>query len=195
MNKPLKIMVASTVYGFEDQLSTICATLSNLKYEVINSQIGTVKVNPRKSNLENCLQAVHECDTFLGIVRPFYGTGNIDETNITFEEMKLAIKLEKPYWFLVHRDVVFARQLKKKMYYLNDKGEKIREIRIEKSPVFDERTLDIYDFVIKEGKPISTRTGNWTQEFYRMDEALVYVKAQFEDQEFIRYIINSKKVE
>jgi hypothetical protein len=49
--------------------------------------------------------------------------------------------------------------------------------------------------VIKEGKPISTRTGNWAQEFYRMDEALVYVKAQFEDQEFIRYIINSKKVE
>jgi hypothetical protein len=141
------------------------------------------------------LQAVHECDTFLGIVRPFYGTGNIDETNITFEEMKLAIKLEKPYWFLVHRDVVFARQLKKKMYYLNDKGEKIREIRIEKSPVFDERTLDIYDFVIKVGKPILTRTGNWAQEFYRMDEALVYVKAQFEDQEFIRYIINSKKVE
>jgi hypothetical protein len=64
MEKPLKIMVASTVYGFEDQLSTICATLRNLKYEVINSHIGTVKINPHKSNLENCLQAVRNCDTF-----------------------------------------------------------------------------------------------------------------------------------
>ena len=93
----IEIMVASTVYGFEDQLSAICATISTLDYAVINSHIGTVRVNPNKTNLDNCLNAVRQCDVFVGIIRPFYGTGNIKERNITFEEMKLAIKLNKPY--------------------------------------------------------------------------------------------------
>ena len=63
----LKIMVGSTVYGFEDQLSQIVAYLSNLGYKVLNSYHGSVKVNPHLSNLENCLNAVEECDLFLGI--------------------------------------------------------------------------------------------------------------------------------
>ncbi len=190
-DKQIEVMVASTVYGFEDQLSTICATLSTLEYAVINSHIGTVKVDPNKSNIENCLNAVQQCDAFIGIIRPYYGTGNIDERNITFEEMKLAIELKKPYWFLVHRDVVFTRQLKKYIYYLDDNGEhQQKNVKIKKSPVFDERTLEIYNHVLKEGNPINTRTGNWAQEFYRLDEALTYVTAQFEDQSFIENIIN-----
>lgn len=32
----IEIMVASTVYGFEDQLTSVCATLSTLEYAVIN---------------------------------------------------------------------------------------------------------------------------------------------------------------
>jgi hypothetical protein len=104
--------------------------------------------------------------------------------------MKLAIELKKPYWFLVHRDVVFTRQLKKHIYYLDDKGEQQKNVKIKKSPVFDERTLDIYNHVLKEGKPITTRTGNWAQEFYRLDEALTYVTAQFEDLSFIENIVN-----
>lgn len=189
----IEVMVASTVYGFEDQLSTICATLSTLDYAVINSHIGTMKVDPHKSNIDNCLDAVRQCDAFIGIVRPYYGTGNIDERNIAFEEMKLTIKLEKPYWFLVHRDVVFTRQLKKHMYYLDGNGDQQNNVKIKKSPVFDERTLDIYDHVLKEGKPIITRTGNWAQEFYRLDEALTYVTAQFEDLSFVKSIINQER--
>lgn len=189
----IEVMVASTVYGFEDQLSTICATLSTLGYAVINSHIGTVRVHPHKSNLDNCLDAVRQCDAFVGIIRPYYGTGNIDERNITFEEMKLAIQLEKPYWFLVHRDVVFTRQLKKYMYYLDDEGNQQDNVKIKKSPVFDERTLDIYNHVLEEGKPITTKTGNWAQEFYRLDEALTYVTAQFEDQAFIHSILNQRR--
>ena len=104
-------MVGSTVYGFENELYQIVALLQTLGYEVLNSHVGTIKVNPKLSNLENCLNAVDECDLFLGIIRPYYGTGNIGEKNITFEEIKRAIELKKPYWFLVHRDVVFARKL------------------------------------------------------------------------------------
>ena len=111
MNRKIKIMVGSTVYGFENELYQIVALLQTLGYEVLNSHVGTIKVNPKLSNLENCLNAVDECDLFLGIIRPYYGTGIIGEKNITFEEIKRAIELKKPYWFLVHRDVVFARKL------------------------------------------------------------------------------------
>lgn len=189
----IEVMVASTVYGFEDQLSTICATLSTLDYAVINSHIGTVRVNPDKSNLDNCLDAVRQCDAFVGIIRPYYGTGNIEERNIAFEEMKMAIELNKPYWFLVHRDVTFTRQLKKHLYYLDSDGNQQFNVKIKKSVIFDERTLDIYNFVIAEGSPITTRTGNWAQEFYRLDEALDYVTSQFEDKDFIENIIRNRR--
>jgi len=189
----IEIMVASTVYGFEDQLSAMCATISTLNYAVLNSHIGTVRVNPDKSNLDNCLDAVRQCDAFVGVIRPYYGTGNIEELNITFEEMKLAIKLNIPYWFLVHRDVVFTHQLKKHLYYLDSEGKRVFDVKIKKSIIFDERTLDIYNHVLKEGKPIVTRTGNWAQEFNRLDEALVYITAQFEDKSFIKNIIKKRK--
>lgn len=193
IDENIEIMVASTVYGFEDQLTTICATLSTLNYAVINSHIGTVRVNPDKSNLVNCLDAVRQCDAFVGIIRPYYGTGNIEEQNITFEEMKMAIELDKPYWFLVHRDVVFTRQLKKYLYFLDADGKQQFDVKIKKSVIFDERTLDIYNHVLDEGKPITTRTGNWAQEFFRLDEALTYVTAQFEDKGFIENIIRNRR--
>lgn len=189
----IEIMVASTVYGFEDQLTSICATLSTLEYAVINSHIGTVRVNPGNSNLDNCLEAVRQCDAFIGIIRPYYGTGNIEERNIAFEEMKLAIELNKPYWFLVHRDVVFTRQLRKHLYYLDAEGNKHADVKIQKSTIFDERTLDIYSHVLDEGKSIASRTGNWAQEFYRLDEALTYVTSQFEDRSFIENIIKNRR--
>ena len=43
----VKIMVGSTVYGFEDQISQIVAQLITLGYEVLNSHYGSVKVNPK----------------------------------------------------------------------------------------------------------------------------------------------------
>ena len=185
----IEIMVASTVFGFQDQLSTICATISTLGYSVINSHIGTVRVNPNKSILENCLDAIRQCDAFVGIIHPYYRTGNIEERNITFKEIKLAIQLKKPYWFLVHRDVVFTKELKKHLYYLDSKGHQQPDVRIRKSNIFDERTLDIYSHVLLEGKPMRTRTRNWAQPFYRLDEALDYINAQFKSNEFITEII------
>ncbi len=193
MEHQIKIMVASTVHGFEDQLTAICAELSTMGYQVLNSHIGSMRVNPLQSNLENCLEAVRMCDVFLGIIRPYYGSGNIEEINITFEEMKLAVQLPKPYWFLVHHDVVFARQLMKYLYYTDPQGNKVKEVKIEKSQIFDARTLDIYDFVIKHGKPIATRTGNWAQEFFRLDEALTYIRTQYGDLDFIRNILIQNK--
>ncbi len=180
-------MVASTVYGFEDQLAAIVAQLNTLGYDVINSHYGTVKVNPNLSNLENCLKAVEECDFFIGIIRPYYGTGNIGEKNITFEEIKKAIELNKPYWFLVHRDVVFGRLLLNKIECKDGKGFKIKKNRF-----FDERSIDVYNYIIKDGTPVPLRNGNWAQEFYRLDEVMTYIQAQFGDLGFIESLINDK---
>jgi len=185
--RKIKIMLGSTVYGFEDQLSQIIAQLQLLDYEVLNSHSGSIKVNPKLSNLDNCLNAVEECDLFLGIIRPFYGTGNIGESNITFEEIKKAIELKKPYWFLVHRDVVFARLLFSKLKLKS--GDKIE---IEKNRFFDPRTIDIYEYVIENHIPVTLRNGNWAQEFYRLDEMMTYINTQFSDKDFVESILNEK---
>jgi hypothetical protein len=181
----VKIMVGSTVYGFEDQLSQVVAQLNTLGYEVLNSHHGSIKVNPHLSNLDNCLNAVKECDLFLGIIRPYIGTGNLGDINITFEEFKKAIALKKPYWFLVHRDVVFARSLFKKM-----KLKSGDEIIIEDNRLFDKRSIEIYEYVIQNHVPVTLRNGNWAQEFYRLDEMMVYILAQFSDMEFINQVMN-----
>ncbi|GAK93438.1 hypothetical protein JCM19298_2157 [Nonlabens ulvanivorans] len=186
----IKVMVASTVYGFENELSAIVGQLSTLGFDVINSHHGTVKVNPNLSNLDNCLNAVEECDFFVGIIRPYYGTGNIDDKNITFEEIKAAIKLNKPYWFLVHRDVVFGRLLLGKIECEDGKGYTIKKNRF-----FDERSINIYNHVVKDEEPIALRNGNWAQEFYRLDEAMTYIQAQFGDKEFIESLIKDSNDE
>jgi len=184
----VKIMVGSTVYGFEDQLSQIIAQLNTMGYQVLNSHYGSIKVNPKLSNLENCLKAVEECDLFLGIIRPYYGTGNIGDKNITFEEIKKAIELKKPYWFLVHRDVVFARNLFSKM-----KLKSGDEIVIQKNNFFDKRSIDVYEYVIKNHIPVELRNGNWAQEFFRLDDMMIYITAQFADKGFIEVILGNNE--
>ncbi len=195
-------MVGSTVYGFEDQLSQIIAQLQLLGYTVLNSHNGSIKVNPKLSNLENCLNAVEECDLFLGIIRPYYGTGNIGEKNITFEEIKKAIELKKPYWFLVHRDVTFGRlllgklRLKKEDALIEKEDDIYKELSIvvAKNNFFDERTIEIYNYVIENHIPVTLRNGNWAQEFYRLDEMMTYINTQFSDKGFVESILNEKQV-
>lgn len=200
--KDIKIMVGSTVYGFEDQLSQIIAQLQLMGYNVLNSHNGSIKVNPKLSNLENCLNAVEECDLFLGIIRPYYGTGNIGEKNITFEEIKKAIELKKPYWFLVHRDVTFGRlllgklRLKKDDALIEKEDDIYKElsIAVAKNNFFDERTIEIYNYVIENHIPVTLRNGNWAQEFYRLDEMMTYINTQFSDKSFVESIIKEKQV-
>lgn len=185
--RKVKIMVGSTVYGFEDQLSQIVAQLNTLGYDVLNSHYGSIKVNPHLSNLDNCLKAVAECDLFLGIIRPYCGTGNIGEKNITFEEIKEAIRLKKPYWFLVHRDVVYTRLLLNKM-----KLKSGDEVIFTDNRLFDKLSIEMYEYVIKNHIPVTLRNGNWAQEFYRLDEMMVYINAQFTDKDFINEVMNPK---
>ena len=188
----LKLMIASTVYHFEDQLNQICAVLSGFGYEVWNSHLGTVPVHPGRSNLENCTAAARDCDLFLGLIRPFYGSGKIGTRSITHEEFRAAVKHSRPRWFMVHRDVTFARQLLKPYLWKHD-GSRTR-FKLKKNPVLDDlRVLDLYHDAIQNELPAADRKGHWAQEFYRMPEVLSYLDSQFKDMNRIRSICDEMK--
>jgi len=197
--KAQKLMLASTVYGFEDQLSKIISDLEQQNFKILNSYYGSIQVNPKLSNLENCTQSVVDTDLFIGIVRPYYGTGNIrdrdavnvEDKNITFEEIREAIDLEKPRWFYVHRDVDFCSKILEhievNVTYEEKQGVKIINKNLLKPNAYiDPRTIDLYNFVIKDHETnISLRNGNWAQEFFIMSEAQSYFQTQLSDLEFI----------
>ncbi|MCZ8297752.1 MAG: DUF4062 domain-containing protein [Flavobacterium sp.] len=187
----LKLMVASTVYGFEDQLSKIVNDISSQNFEVLNSFHGSIKVNPQLSNLDNCVQAAKETDWLIGIVRPYYGTGNISGKNITFEEIKTAIGGNKPRWFFIHRDVTFTADILDSIV-LNRKGKESKEINeLKNNRHIDQKAIDLYNFVIKNHETdLELRNGNWAQEFFKMSEALIYIQSQFLDFDFINNLIN-----
>lgn len=187
-----KLMLASTVYGFEDQLSKIIHDIAEKDFKVLSSFLGSIKVNPKLSNLANCLKAVEETNWFMGIVRPYYGTGNINEKNITFEEIKTSIKLNKPRWFYIHRDVTFAEKIVGRILVKNTEESKPK-IPNELLPNhhIDKEAIDLYNFVIKnDEEKLELRNGNWAQEFFVFTEALIYIRSQFLDLQFIETLLN-----
>jgi hypothetical protein len=198
----LKMMFASTVYGFEDQLSKIIEDLKQNEFNVLNSFYGSIQVNPKLSNLDNCIQAVHDTHWFSGLVRPYYGTGNINEKNITFEEINTAIKLQKPRWFYIHRDVIFASRImefievKKVLIKDGDKNTVSEKNILHQNNHIDSETIELYNRVTKDHeKDLKLRNGNWAQEFYSFTEAEIYIKTQFSDYTFIDKLINNAKNE
>lgn len=190
--KDTKLMLASTVHGFEDQLSKIIHDVAERDFNVLSSFHGSIKVNPKLSNIKNCVQAVDEANWFLGIVRPFYGTGNIKERNITFEEIKAAIQLNKPRWFYIHRDVIFAEKIMSSIQVNNpeDSETEIPNLLLPNQSI-DKEAIDLYNFVIKNHEiQLELRNGNWAQEFFVFTEALIYIRSQFLDFKFVENLLN-----
>jgi hypothetical protein len=195
-----KLMLASTVYGFEDQLSKIIDDLQQNQFKVLNSHYGSIQVNPSLSNLDNCIKAVDDTNWFAGLVRPYYGTGNIDEKNITFEEIKTAIQLQKPRWFYIHRDVIFASRILdfievKKTLPKEGENKIVSENNILKqNKHIDIETIDLYNYVTKDSvKDLKLRNGNWAQEYFSFTEAQIYIETQFSDYSFIDNLLNKEK--
>ena len=179
-------MVSSSVYGFEYELDQICGILEVYGYKVLNSHWNTIKINPSLSNKENCIKAVEECDLFLGIIRPFCGTGKVDNEHITISEMKKAIELEKPYWFLTHNYVTFARKLLQNIELKS--GD---EVVVKDSKHFHKESVEMYNVVTKNHNPnVGSRKGNWVQEFHKISEIMKYVETQFSDKKHIKQLIN-----
>lgn len=183
--RKLRLMVSSTVYGHENLLDSIHGLLTSFGYEVWMSVAGTLKVNPRISAMTNCIEAVEQCDLFLGLILPRYGSGKEEPEaqSITHRELLRAIERDIPRWFLVHEHVVVARQLyepfrdhAKKPGFQFKKG-----IVFTKTAMLDDlRVLEMYETAMRHDiANVAARTGNWVQPFGSRKEALLFASAQF----------------
>ncbi|HQN72337.1 MAG TPA: DUF4062 domain-containing protein [bacterium] len=197
MAKKKTIMVSSTVYGIEELLEKIYSLLHSFDYEVWMSHKGTIPVLSKKTAFENCLDAVQNCDLFLGIITPFYGSGidGENDVSITHMELRKAVELNKLRWLLSHDHVVFARNFLKNLGY--DTSEKRKALKYKKSDVFgDLRVIDMYEEAILSQQPLRDRKGNWVQKFDRDEDAQLFTTAQFsrfqEAEEFINDNIKKK---
>jgi Domain of unknown function (DUF4062) len=193
----IKVLVATTVYGYEDQLASVYAQLDTYGYDVMNSHMGTVYAGADKSNLQNCLNAVEQCDAFLGIIRPQYGSGVIGETSITHEEVLKAIILKKARWFLAHHDVVFTKQLLKHSKIVDRhtlKQIKPESIIIQPNSVIDVRCIEIYNAVTLDKVPAPEKIGHWVQEFHDLPEIQRYVEGQFKNVGRVQNTINQMRL-
>lgn len=189
----LRVMVSSTIHGAEDFLTQIYATLSGYRYEVWMSHVGTIFVDPNKSNFENCIAAVENCDAFLGIITGHYGSGReASGLSITHLEMRRAIELKKPRWFLVDRDVTIARQLLKQ-FRVDDDGRK-KAFAFKPTPILDDiQIIDLYEEAIQIDVPLADRRGNWVQPYSSEVDALRFIKQQFSRPAVVHKIVEGMK--
>lgn len=187
------ILVSSTVYGIEELLDRIYAILTAFGYEVWMSHKGTLPVQSNKTAFANCLHAVEQCDLFLGIITPYYGSGLDKDTtdpSILHQEICRAIELDKPRWLLAHDHVVFTR------FLLNDLGlstpDQRKSLQLKKGAksITDLRVIDMYEDAIRnDQKSLSERHGNWVHKYDTDEDALLFASAQFSRfQEVERFI-------
>lgn len=176
-----KVLVSSAVYQFQELLDQIYGVLVSLGCEVWMSHKGTLPIDPTKTAMESCLQAVKDCDLFLGIILPRYGSGKETKASdsITHEELKTAISLNKPRWILAHDHVVFAQKL---LWNLGHKTpeERAKLVLEKKDVVEDLRVIDMLELAMrKDIKLVKDRHGNWVQEFSDPKDANLFVFSQF----------------
>ena len=179
----LTVLVSSTVYGIEELLDRVYTLLTSYGYEVWMSHKGTIPVRSNQSAFKDCLAAVDNCDLFLGIITPQYGSGqdkkhDPEGPSIFHQEISRAIELKKPRWLLAHEHVVFTRLLLNSLGY-NGKDDRSNLAKITR-PI-DLRVLDIYEEAIvdKESAPVAERDGHWVQKFNNTEDGSVFITAQF----------------
>jgi hypothetical protein len=143
-----------------------------------------VPVRSDRTAFENCLAAVDDCDLFLGIITPHYGSGQDtkkpDEISITHQEMRRAIELKKPRWILAHDHVIFARRLLTNLGFKDKDGR--QKMTLKKNPILDDlRVLDLYEeaTIDADDIPLADRDGNWVQKFQNTEDGSLFVGSQF----------------
>jgi hypothetical protein len=173
-NKQLTIMVSSSVYGSQGDLEQISAILKGFGYKVVMSMEGTVYVPIGVSNEEACLRAVDECDLFLGIVFPRYGSG------ITHKEFKRAMQVDKPRWFIAHHYVTFARDILKQYMFRGKKRN--RKFKYKKTEVMDKvDVIHMYNDAIQNHLASDKRRSHWAQPFFKSSDIQPFLAEQFQD--------------
>ena len=202
----IRVFVSSTVYEFESELSRVFAQLDGYGYDVCMSKEGTVPIDSRLSNLANYVNAVDECDIFLGIIRPLIGTGVLEREgrSITAQEFDRAIEIGMPRLVLADYRVEFAHKFLRLMGQSLDTIPNYKErkrtgvdgrIEIEKRPnlLVHGECVDVYRKVIQDGvMPPAGRIGNWAQPFKDIDDISRFVEAQFQNVERIKKLVYGK---
>ncbi len=196
----VKVFVSSTVYDFESHLDVVYSTLDGYGYDVLMSHKGTVPVDSKVSNLENCLKGVENCDVFLGFIRPLSGTGILKpgEKSITAQEFDVAFRVGMPRFVLADYRVVFARQFTNMMKipigdipnYV-EKATRSDGSMVERpNRVIHSESIELYNIAIKNNTLPISRKGNWVQEYKNLQDVMLHVEAQFKDVERIKKLIN-----
>ncbi len=182
MPKPI-IFVSSTVYGIEELLERIYTLLTTFGYEVWMSHKGTVPLDSNLTAFENCIRGVENCDLFLGIITPNYGSGvdkKKNDISIFHKEIKKAIELNKRRWLLTHDYVVFAKQFLKDLGYTT--SEKRKELKLDKKSVSisDLRVIDVHEeAILNDEENLDDRKGNWVQKYKTDADSILFVTSQF----------------
>jgi hypothetical protein len=156
-----------------------------------------VPVNPAQPNLDNCLQAVEECDIFIGFIRPIYGSGRDSkkDKSITHLELEKAIELGRMRWMLVHSSVVKMRSLVRHVFYDKDGRRNAQEFKELKGEFDDPRVIEMYELAADSNskKPWSQRVNHWVHEYHYDFEALDYLSAQFSNPQRVAAYLNPQK--
>ena len=193
----IKVFVSSTVYNFENTLDDVYTLLDTYGYDVQMSHKGTIPVDSHLSNLENCLNAVRQCDVFIGFIRPLRGSGVLekDGKSITEYEFEEAFKLDIPRFVLVDRDVVFARNFVRWMDipYRDIAFDKTRikdgkEVLL-KNTVLHRTSLDMYEMALRSNMPPLARKGNWVQPYHNFDDIRMHLENQFQYVSWIKKLM------
>jgi len=194
----IRVFVASTVYNFQYQLDQIYQLLDNYGYDVFMSHKGTIALDSKKSNLENCTNGVQECDVFIGFIRPDYGSGVLTEggLSITHQEFQTAMSRDIPRFVLADSKVVFSRQLLRQTSIIEaGKTERLdlSKVSFKKDGVMDIRCIGLYDEAIQSETPLASRIGNWVQEYVDINDIKLHLDSQFKYPERIKKLINDSK--
>ncbi len=176
-------MISSSVYGAQSLLRQTYGVVRGFGYDVICSPVGTISVNPTQPNLANCLQAVEDCDIFIGFIRPIYGSGRDSkkDKSITHLELEKAVAMNRPRWMLAHSSVVKMRSLVRHVFYDEDGTRNGVEFKVLKGEFDDPRVIEMYELAADSlsKKPWSQRVNHWVHEYHYDFEALDYISAQF----------------
>jgi hypothetical protein len=185
----LRLMVSSAVYGLEGFLDHLFTLLEGYGYAVWMSHKGTIPTNPKRTAFANCLEAVNACDAFLGIITGNYGSGvGPNKKSITHREIIRAVAQKKLRWFLVHHDVVVARQLLRQFRF--DETGARKTLAFKRTAVLEDiRVLEMYESAIRHTLPLSRRVGNWVQEYFSHSDAERFLEAQFREPSRIRQLL------
>ncbi len=190
-DKKLTLFVSSTVYENRKLLDQLYPILTGFGYEVWMSHKGTVPINPGENTFQSCLRAVKECDLFLGFITPSYGSGiSKSGPSITHKEIKCAIELDKPRWWVAHSEVVFARRLLRDIGYDTPAQRKKLQLKPGAKSITDLRVIDMYEDAMRHDEAdLTMRTGNWVQEFNSDNDVLLFVETQLSRIDEIKRII------